>query len=248
VRAVLAAADPAAYDRELNQASFTLDGQPLEIEGRPGPQPGSWYKGRPLASPELLGEHEICVRVGKPTAGDPAKPLELAVAATLLEDPYDDFRVIQPFTLKLLVAPPSFLQKWRTLLLTALALLAILALLWYLRDRPAVPSDLAYAVGREDSRTGLEARPLEPRSAFARLLGWIAESTVVAPGEDRALGRVRPAGAELYQLRPARGVRVEAVEREEAVPLRRGLATLAVHRTYRLRTDRGSYLFRLEYR
>lgn len=254
VRVVIAAANPAVFDRELNQASFTLDGQALEIDGRSGQQPGAWYKGRTLAPPELLGEHEVCVRIGKPTAGDPARPLELAVAATLLEDPYDDFRVIEPFTLKVLVAPPSFLEKWRTLLLVALALLAVLALLWYLRDRPVVPSDLAYAVGREGSNAALQSRPLEPRSAFARLFGWIGESAVIAPGEDRALGRVRPAGAELYQFRPARGVRVEAADRDgrdgrdEALPLRRGRATLSVHRLYRLRTDRGSYLFRLEYR
>ena len=248
VRTVLRAADRAVLDRELKQASFALDGQPLELEGRPGPQPAAWYKGRPLDAGKLLGEHEICVRIGKPMAGDPARPLELETAFTLLEDPYDDFRVVQPFTLKVLVAPPTFLERWRALFLAGLALFALLALLWYLRDRPILPADLAYALGPEGSTAPLEPRPLAEASGLARLCGLAAERPVVAPGEERALGHVRPDAGELFRLRPASGVRIEAMDLDEAVPLRRGLATLAVHSTYRLRTERGSYLFRLEYR
>ena len=51
---------------------------------------------------------------------------------------------------------------------------------------------------------------------------------------------MRPADEDLFQFRPARGVRLQPSDRDEAVPLRQGLATLAVHRTYPLRTDRGS--------
>ena len=247
IRTVLIA-DPLLLDHELRQASFVLDGQTLEVEGKPGAQPGAWYKGRPLTAAALLGEHEVCVRIGKPDAGDPSRPLELSVAATLLEDPYDDFRVVQPFTLKVLVSPPTFLQKWRLVLLSGLILAGLAGLLWYLRDRPAVPEDLGYAVGREDSTMQPASRDLDGRPMLARLLGWITESAVVAPGEDRVLGRVRPVDAELFRLRPARGVHVEAFNREEQIDLRRGLATLAIHRLYRLRSDHGSYLFRLEYR
>lgn len=247
VRAVLAPADPALLDRELRKASFTLDGLPLDIDGQPAPQPAAWTSGRTLDGPELLGQHTLCVRVGKPLAGNPGA--EIPLVLTLLEDPYDDFGVIRPHTLKVSVAPPTFIEKWKGLLLGALTLLGLLALLWYARARPEVPHDLGYAVGREDApMPSLVSQPLEERSLWSRLLGLTAERPVLAPAEDRLLGRVRPTDAELFQLRPARGVRVEPVDREEAIPLRRGLATLAVHRLYRLRTDRGAYLFRLEYR
>jgi hypothetical protein len=247
VRAVLTLSDPSILDHELNQASFTLDGHPLSIEGKPGPQPGAWYTGRTLSPGVLLGRHKLCSRIGKPTRGDAARPLELKLRTTLLDDPYDEFGVIRSFQLKVLVAPPTLWEKWRLFLLATLALLALLTLLWYLRDRPLFPPDLGYAIGREDSSAALGSRPLE-HSPVANFFGWIAESAVVAPGEDRPLGRVRPGAEELFQFRPARGVRLEVPGQDQTVPLRRGLATLAVHRAYRLRTDRGSYLFRMEYR
>jgi hypothetical protein len=245
---VLVPVNPAVLDRELSQASFTLDGLPLEVEGKPGAQPGAWYKGRPLAPSELLTNHDLCVRIGKPTAGDPSAPVELTVAATLLEDPYDEFRVIQPLTLKVLVSPPTFLERWRLALLAAGVLLTVSALLWYFRDRPVFPADLAYALGREDSSAPLSPRPLDERSPLARLLGRAGESIVIAPGDDWPLARIRPVDDKLFQLRPSRGVHVESIDRDESIPLQGGLATLAVHRTYRLRSDRGSYLFRMEYR
>jgi hypothetical protein len=247
IRTVLIA-DPALLDHELRQASFLLDGQILEVDGRPGAQPGAWYKGRPLSSEELIGPHEICVRIGKPTTGSPGRPLELSLAATLLEDPYDEFRVVQPFNLKVLVSSPTFLERWRVMFLGALVVCGLGGLLWYLRDRPAVPADLRYAVGREDSTAPLASRDLDERPLLARLLGWVAESAVFAPGEERVLGRVRPVDAELFQLRTARGVRVEPLHHGEKIEIHRGLATLAVHRLYRLRGDAGSYLFRMEYR
>lgn len=248
VRAVLVPADPSAADRELHEASFTLDGLPLELSGKGSAQTGAWYKGRSLGPAELLGDHEVCVRIGKPTAGDPARPSELTLAATLLEDPYDEFKVVQPFTLKVPVSPPTFLERWRFAFIGGLTALAVLALLWYLRDRPALPPDLGYAVGREGSTIPLAAHTLDPRSAVARLLGLMASSAVLAPGEDRLLGRIRPAAADLFRFDPAHGVEVEPMERQEEIAARRGVATLAVHRLYRLRSDRGSYLFRMEYR
>ncbi|HEX6160032.1 MAG TPA: vWA domain-containing protein [Thermoanaerobaculia bacterium] len=247
VRAVLTVPDRTIVDHELHQAAFTLDGIPLEFAGSPGKQPAAWYTGRALAPDALLGKHELCVRMGRPTRGDPARALELKLQTTLLDDPYDDFGVIKPFNLKVLVAPPSLYEKWRSAFVAAMALLALLLCLWYLRDRPGFPADLGYAVGREDSPAALTSRPLE-RSAAARFFAWVAESPLFAPGEDRPLGRVRPADAELFQFRPARGVRLEATDREEVSATRGGLATISVHRTYRLHTPRGTYLFRLEYR
>jgi hypothetical protein len=247
VRAALAAGDPATLDHELSESSFTLDGIALDVDNKPAPQPSAWYTGRSLSPAELLGAHELCVRIGKPTEGNPALPVELQLRTTLLDDPYDEFRVIAPFDLKVLVAPPTLYEKWRLFFFAGMALLILVGLSWYLRDRPTFPGDLGYAVGREDSTAAPGSRPLEqPESAS--VFAWVAESPVLAPGEDRPLGYVRPARAELFRFRPARGVDLEPVEPNEVIALRRGLATLAVQRTYRLRTPRGPYVFRLEYR
>ena len=248
VRAALTSTDPAVLDRELNRAVFTLDGQLLDFASRPSAQPGGWSLGRTLDGKELLGDHELCLRVGKPAAGDPNHPVELSVVFTLQEDPYDDFGVIQPHAVKVQIAPPTFFEKWQIVLLTALALLAVLGVLWYLRDRPDFPKDLHYALIREGSLSPLVAQPMEETTSISRLLGLAAERPVVAPGEDRLLGRVRAIDNELYQFRPTRGMTIEPVGHEETITVRRGLATLAVHRTYRLRSSHGSYLFRLEYR
>jgi hypothetical protein len=247
VRAALTAADPAVVGRELNQAVFSLDGQPLELAGANSPQ-GGWSLGRTLDDQQLLGEHELCVQVGKPTAGDPGRPVELSVGFTLQEDPYDEYEVIQPHTVKLSIAPPTFFEENRAVIFAAATVLAVLGLLWYLRDRPNFPDDLRYALAREGPAPTLVARPLAAASATDRLLGLAAERPVMAADEDRLLGRVRAIDQDLFLLRPARGVTVEPVGVQETIEVRRGLATLAIHRTYRLRSSLGSYLFRMEYR
>nr|QEO74108.1 hypothetical protein [uncultured bacterium] len=245
-RARITAADPAVFDRELRRASFTLDGKPLDIEGRPAEEPGPWSKSLKLTKEQLEGVHKLCVRVGRPTVGNPAAQVSLAF--TLQEDPYDDFGVVKPHALKVPVAEPTFLERWKALLLTGLTLLGLAALLWYSRPRPGFPPDMAYSVGREDAPVeDLVSRPLEEGSPFPGLLGLVGERPVIASVEDRLLGRVRPVNEELYQMRPARGFRVEPVEREEQIPVQGGLATLAARRLYRLRGKDGSYLFRLEY-
>ncbi|MDQ3281415.1 MAG: VWA domain-containing protein [Acidobacteriota bacterium] len=241
-------ADRAVLDRELYEASFTLDGHSIDADGRPSPQPGVWSKGRALAPAELLGTHTFCVKIGKPKAADPRRPVDVKVAVTLGEAPYDEFDVIQPFTLRVPVAPPTFLQRWRALLIGGASMLSLFALLWYSRDRPSLPPDLGYAVARESSAAALVPCTFDERPALARLLGWVSDSAVVPPGEDRALARVRPAGEELFRLKPARGVQVETWNGGEPVALDRGLATIGVQRTYRLRAPGGTYLFRMEYR
>jgi len=248
VRGLVFATDRAVLDRELHEASFTLDGHPLDLAGTASPQPGVWTKGRSLAPAELLGKHTLCVRIGKPKAGDPSRPVELKFAATLLEDPYDEFAVIQPFSLKVLVAPPTFLERWRALLIGGASMLGLFALLWYSRDRPLLPSDLGYAVSRDGSAASLVPCTFDEPSLLARLLGRVSERAVIPPGEDRALVRVRPVDAELFQLRLPRRVQIEPANGGESVPLHRGLATIGVHRTYRLRAPGGTYLFRMEYR
>lgn len=91
-------------------------------------------------------------------------------------------------------------------------------------------------------------RQLEERSGFARLLALSGDSPIVAEGEDRALGRVRPVRKELYQIRTAPGVWVEPFSREETIPMRGRLATISVQRSYLLHSERGTYLFQMEYR
>jgi hypothetical protein len=171
----------------------------------------------------------------------------LRLAATLLEDPYDEFDVITPFTLKVPVAPPPFLEKWRAAMIGALALSSIAALLWYFRDRSRLAGDLRYAIAAEASSAPLAACTAEERPTLAWLFGVSGAKPIVAPGGDRTLARIEPADGDLFRLRPARGVQVEAPGRDETIPFQDGAATLAVHRIYRLRGRDGAYLFRTEY-
>jgi len=189
---------------------------------------------------------EICITVGKPKEGDPARAVELPVHFTLALSPYDEFKVIEPLTLRVRLAkPPLPWEPW--LLLSSLALLAA-ALLWYCRNRPTLAPDLGYAIAHDGSFTQLVSRSLGEGSWLARLLGLTVEKPITAEGHDRPLAWVRPVDGELYQLRPAQGTRLETVEPAEPVPLHRRLATVSVQRTYRLRTAAGAYLLRLEYR
>jgi len=232
----------------LREASVSLDGLPLEIEGKPGPTPTNWYTGRQLNAQELLGEHRICLHLGRPVTGDPSKPVELLVRWTLLETPYDDFGVIRPFTLDALVAPPSLLEKWHAPLLLGLLSLALAGTLWHIRDRPVLPRDLQFAIAPEGGAP-LEPHPLEDRSPIGRWLGLVVEKSVTAPGSDRPLARVRPGQDELFLVRPARAeIRIEPETPDEGIERRGDHLALAVHRCYRLTGPEGTYSFRLEYR
>ena len=104
------------FERELRQALFTLDGIPLTAIGRPGTEIGSWHKGRTLDRGQLLGQHELCLRVGEPTRGSLDQPLDVPLAFTLLEAPYDDFQVVAPFTARIRIAPPAAIDRWRPLI------------------------------------------------------------------------------------------------------------------------------------
>jgi len=232
----------------LREASVSLDGLPLEIEGKPGPVATAWNTGRQLDAEELLGDHRICLHLGRPEVGDPSKPVKLLVRWTLLETPYDDFGVIRPFTLEALVAPPGLLEKWHSPLLLGFLSLALVGTLWHIRDRPVLPRDLRIAIAPEGGAP-LEARSLEERSPVGRWLGLVVEKAVTAPGSDRRLAWVRPGKDDLFLVRPARAeIKVEPENPDEHIERRGDQLALAVHRSYRLKGPEGTYSFRLEYR
>jgi hypothetical protein len=231
----------------LAGASWTLDGHPLEVDGRPGPSSSPWTVGRPLKEKELLGEHEVCIQVGKPTSGDPSKPYELPVELTLLTNPYDGFDVIEPFRLKVLIAPPTLLERWGARGAVLGTLLGLVLTLWFLRGRPDLPDDLCMAIGHAGSGAGLPRAELGEPSLTSRLLGLVGDRTVVSGAGGTRLGAVRPVREGLYRFRPARGVRVETLD-SRPVAESGGVAELSVHRVYRLKSNEGEFLFQMEYR
>ncbi|MEM8933408.1 MAG: hypothetical protein AAGE94_19615, partial [Acidobacteriota bacterium] len=237
----------------LQRASFTLDGLPLEVAGaardKSAPTP-EWSTGRGLDRDALLGEHEMCVTLGRPVQSDEVK-LEIPLDLTLLESPYDDFDVVEPFALAAWVARPGLFDRWRTFwILGALALAALLAL-WYLRDRPSLPDDLRVAIARASAtdEPSLVSLPLARGPFWRRLLGLVEAHPLSAPEEDRVVARVVPTRDELFRLVPARGVRasrIDAAGAPLAVEARRGLA-VGAHERVRLATDDGELVCRLEY-
>lgn len=259
VRAILEP-DANLVNKELNQARFTLAVSPLEsarLPLKPDHLPlefdskhkhnnplSEWNKGRLLTKDELLGEYELCVQIGKPKIGATSKTFEVPLKFTLLESPYDDFQVIKDFTLKMRVVPP---MVWPWILLSILALLALLALFWYSRNRPTLPPDLGYALGIEGS-SKLESMQFGQGSPVA-WLGLVVEKPVTVKSEEQILAWVRPvANLEyLYQLRLAKGVMIEPLSASEPRFPIRGLKNIEVQCLYRLHTEQQNYLFRMEY-
>jgi len=243
LRAVLDASTPGGGG--LEGASWTLDGLPLEVDGRPGEPPSLWAKGRELSTADLLGKHEVCIQAGKPKPGSSGRPFELFLKMTLLRSPYDDFDVIEPFVLKVLIAEPGFLERWGARSALALAALTLLAAFWYLRGHPDLPQDLRLSAGRAGSRTALAPRPLAEASLLSRLLGWVGERPVLSEAGDR-LGFLRPFREGLYRFRPVRGARIETAECQP-VDAQGDWAELSVHRVYRIRQGEKEFLLQVEY-
>jgi hypothetical protein len=246
LRAVLPASTP--QTGSLTKATYMLDGLPLEIDGiSSGSYTSDWTRGRALKPAELLGQHEVCIQMGKPLAGDPGKPVELPVAFTLLASPYDTFDVVEPFHFKALIAPPTWIELWAARLALILSLLGLLAVLWFLRGRPDLPQDLRVAVARAGSRSRLVPQELAEASLAARALGLVGERPVLSEVGGVRLGALKPVRDGLYRFRPARGVAVRTPE-DQAVELNGGWADLHVHRTYQLQNGENRFLFQVEYR
>jgi len=248
VKATLNPADPAVIGQEFHRASFTLDGMPLHFVGNRGSAGAPWYDGRMLDRKALLEEgHTLCVKIGRPKAGDPANPLDLPLRFVLARSPYDDFDVIKPFTLRLSLAAPA-VDYGRWPLWLALALLGV-ALLWYLRDRPALAPDLAYAIAPDAPLAELAPRSFDGGFGLARLFGLRVEQAISPEPGGLPWAWLRPVDGELYQLRLAKGVRLVPLDAEgPRLSGREGWATVSVQRGYRLHGPAGVYRLRLEYR
>jgi hypothetical protein len=238
-----------AYDEQLAGALLTLDGERVAIAGDPAAPPHRWQQGLELGAAALLGEHRLCVQMGRPRAGDPARPLELPLRLTLLESPYDGVPVVQPFIFRVLVDRPGLLDRLAAWITVGLGLLGALLSLLVLRSRSELPGDLAYDLRREDSLAP-QHRTVQafPRpGGLARLFLWPPARPVAVPGEGTTVAWVRPAASDLFELRPAPGVRLEPLS-GEPTPRAGGCYSLEVRRPYRLARGRDRYRFQLEYR
>lgn len=252
LRAVL---DPSArsFGKELAGALLTLDGQPLAIDGDGAAAPLAWQGGVELQQAALLGEHEICLQVGRPKAGDAGKALELPLRWTLLESPYDSAGVVQPFVFRVWIDRPTAAERLGAWIGMGLAAFAALLALAVLRWRSELPRDLAYSLSREDAvgtrpPGALTALHFDRPQGLVRLLPFSPSLGLLAPEEGRALGWIGPAKAEVFHFRPASGVRVETPEGQPFAAASRGRYTLEAHRYYRLVRGRDRFLLRMEYR
>jgi hypothetical protein len=231
----------------LDAAQLSLDGMPLEVAGvpaAPGRTIAEWSKGRSLGPDELLGHHEICLKVGRPSQ-QTDEEVKLPLEFTLLESPYDEFAVVEKFELQALIARPTLVERWGALVLLGAGLLAALLAFWYLRDRPRLPADLRFALAAAGSPPGNETLPLRelPEGAFwRRLLGLVEERPLAAGGE--LVAWLRPTREDLFRLRPAPrfALRSRSVEDHSAAG-----APIEVRRIYRLESGAEAFLLRVEY-
>jgi hypothetical protein len=242
-----------AFDKELSGALLTLDGHPLAIEGGPAPTASPWQGGLELEHAALLGEHEICVQVGRPKAGDPARALELPLRLALLESPYDSAPVIEPFVLRVWIDRPTVAERFGAALGLALAALGALLTVAALRWRRGLPGDLVYRICREEAvgkaaPTASAPIPLERSQGLGRLLTLAPALPVALPGEGQTLAWIVPATQDLFHLRPAFQVRVSRPDGQPLPATRGGRYALEIHRPFRLQRAGESYRLRLEYR
>ncbi|MEN8219691.1 MAG: hypothetical protein ABFS56_25735 [Pseudomonadota bacterium] len=199
----------------------------MEFKSKPNNPPGEWNKGRLLEKDELLGTHELCVHLGKPSIGSTSANFNVPLKLTLLDSPYDDFN------LKMRIVAPLV---WPLIVFSILTILGLFALFWYSRFRPTLAPDLGYALSVEGGT--LESMPLGKGSPIARLLGIVVEKPITLKNEGQILAWVRPLGnlEALYQVRPAKGVTTTE-----------DLNNVEVQQIYRLKIAQKRYRFRLEY-
>jgi hypothetical protein len=242
VRAVLPA--ELAAQPQLNRAEFRLDGDLLEFEGSQSQRHGEWFSGKRLTAKQLLAPHSACIVVGKPKQVESGTPLSLPVRFTLIESPYDRPGVIGPFSLKVMFAPATTVERYGSAIALVLGALVALAALWALRYRPVVPARLVFAVARDGAepvRTALGPRPL-----LRRLLGLTEERTASAEDGSLTLGTIRPVDEELYRFRGMPGMGVSNPDGTSPVAAQ-GAYLLSVNRDYIVQAAGQRYRFRLRF-
>lgn len=230
--------EPDSSGTRLPEAQYTLDGESLSYAAKPGLRPGNWFTGRRLSRKELVeDQHQLCVLVDKSRGVDISRPAGIGVRFTMIEHPYDSYTAINPFTLKMLIAPVNWTEKYAAWVALAFGALVLILQMWYQRFRPLVPAELRAAAGNASS----PAEPLGQGSVVRRWLGLRIARPVLVDNGSFTLGWVRPINRELYHFRPASGVVVEDFESQD------GGVTIAVNQTYCVKTKRGPYEFRLQY-
>ena len=240
----------------LSGAQLTLDGAPLRQKGDTGPGTGkgSWLGGKPLAEAEIRAAHTVCVKIGKQQRGDPS--VRVPVRFVLNVPPYDQFDVAQPFTLIVSVAEPGLLQRMGAWIFFWLFLLGLAALLWFLRNRPDIPSDMCSGVSRRDPRgmlTPPATRNLGEASPLQRWLGLTPSYAVEDETGSMLIGHVKPVDRGLYHFVPASDVqiyRADTLQRggdRRAVPMESGSVLLEVRRIYLAVTPPGEVYFQVSY-
>ncbi len=235
-----------ALDGPFHGARFTLDGLGLDVAGATATS--DWGRGREVSGLDLTGRHQLCVGLDRPMAGDDTRPFEVPVTLTLMETPYEQADVIEPFTLLVRVPVPGPIEKWGSTILLALLAFGMVAAGWCLRGRPMLPDDLGFAIGHLDSDSGLVRYPLGPPKALRRWLFLVEERPLQAIGDQAPLGWIRPVRDNIYELRLSRGVEIDTEPPGGVTRRRRRRARIATQRTYRLRANQTTYLVRMEYR
>jgi len=136
--------------------------------------------------------------------------------------------------------------------LAILSALLLLVLLWYTRNRPALPDDLGYAITQADSSTSLskQFKLLEEASPIKRWLGLVVDKPIYDPLGGHILAWVKPVKDpdKLYHVRMEKGVSLFVQNEREPMTTKNTLSTVEIYRPYRVKTGTGEYVLRLEYK
>jgi hypothetical protein len=227
-----------ARDARLDGVTFTLDGMPLEIEGKNAESP-SWQRGRELSRDALLGQHEICLQTGLWMQSSEA-PVTLPLKLFIREAPYHDFDGIRPFQAVVSFGAPPFWDLWGPLTVVLITLLIGLLAFLHARAGNMLPEGLRWRLVSHPDGQGSGWGEIGPAGLLTRLAATGAKRNVTV--HNQLIGWIRPRAGDLFEFVPASGYRV-ATEEGEPTP---GL--LDVHSLYLL-SGPGNVKswFRLEY-
>ena len=119
----------------LAGATFTLDGRLLEFASSLAGTGGHSFDAE-----RLVGQHELCVQVGQPAGGDSSTETMFSLTFGFGELPYAGYPFVNhPLAVLVRIAPPGWAARTKSLVALSLALMTVVGMIWYGRDRAYSP-------------------------------------------------------------------------------------------------------------
>ena len=227
------------YEPQLSGVQCDLDG--LVVGPKTHRHKGPWAKGRILTREMLLEEsHQVCCQLGRVRNGGKA---EIVLQSNFQEVPYSEFKVIKPFSVKIIVEGPVFVERWAGWFAGSVLLLCLLVALWYLRPRPDFPADFCYKIGQSPDTSVWVS--VHSEFSLKKYFGLSWSAPVRAGPKGRIIARLKPLSVELYHLELGANTVMEDPKYPNTFSTP---SEIEVRRTYIIRNKNDLFYFSVGYR